>query len=365
MLGDPTHSTRRNRTVRRIAPLAWAVILVLMGGLLLAAILSRGSGSRSAEAASSHARPPGRPASSAPAHLRAADIRRLHVDEGGLVPVLMYHRIVDPIPAGDPYDRTPAQLRADLARLDREGYSAISMSDFVAGRIDVPAGRSPVVLTFDDSSRSQFRMLGDGQVDPDSAVGIMNTFAAEHPEFGRHAIFYANATLFEQPADTQRKLDALVRWGYEIGNHTYSHANLATLSPQDAQEEIGKLAALVRRYEPGYRIRHFCIPFGVEPHEQGLTTHGVYAGVPYHYVSDVMVGAGPSPSPFAKRFDPAHIARIRAAGGPSAPLQIDDWLSRLNRGDRYVSDGDPATITVPADLVPKVRVPEGMRLRSF
>ena len=350
--------------MRRMAPLTWAVIIVVMGGLLVAAILSRGSGARPAVGATSTSAA-GAGAGAAPAHLSVADLRRLHVDEGGLVPVLMYHRIVDPIPAGDPYDRTPAQLRADLARLDREGYSAVSMSDFVAGHIDLPAGRSPVVLTFDDSSRSQFRMLGDGQVDPDSAVGIMNAFAADHPEFGRHAIFYSNSTLFEQPADTQRKLDALVRWGYEIGNHTYSHANLSTLTPQGVQEEIGKLAALVRHYEPGYRIRHFCIPFGVEPHEQGLTVHGVYAGAPYRYVSDVMVGAGPSPSPFAKRFDPAHIPRIRGAGGPSAPLQIDYWLTQLNRGDRYVSDGDPAKVTVPADLAPKVRVPGGMTLRSF
>ena len=103
----------------------------------------------------------------------------------------------------------------------------------------------------------------------------------------------------------------------------------------------------------------------MEPHEQGLTTRGAYVGVPYRYVSDAMVGAGPSPSPFARRFDPAHIARIRAAGGPRDPLQIDYWLAQLNRGDRYVSDGDPATITVPTDLVGKIRVPKGMTLRSF
>ena len=166
--------------MRRMPPLAWALVLVLMGGLLLAAILSRGPSSRSAAAASFSAPKAAgaRAGPAAPAHLSAAALRRLHVDEGGLVPVLMYHRIVEPIPAGDPYDRTPAQLRADLARLDREGYTSISMSDFVAGRIDLPAGRSPVVLTFDDSSRSQFHMLGRGQVDPDSAVGIMNAFAA-------------------------------------------------------------------------------------------------------------------------------------------------------------------------------------------
>ena len=84
------------------------------------------------------------------------------MQEGGLVPVLMYHRIVSPIPAGDDYARTPAQFRADLARLDREGYTTYRDGRPGAGRIDVPAGRTPVVLTFDDSSESQFGMLPDG-----------------------------------------------------------------------------------------------------------------------------------------------------------------------------------------------------------
>ena len=88
--------------------------------------------------------------------------------------------------------------------------------------------------------------------------------------------------------------------------------------------------------------------------------------MPYHDVSDVQTcPPARRRHPLAKRFDPAHIARIRAAGGPSAPLQIDYWLTQLNRGDRYVSDGDPTTVTVPTDLVSKVRVPEGMKLRSF
>ena len=225
----------------------------------------------------------------------------------------MYHRIVDPIPAGDDYARTPAQFRADLARLDRAGYTSIAMRDLVAGRIDVPAGRTPVVLTFDDSSESQFRQLPDGSVDPDSAVGILNAFAESHPEFGRHAIFYANANLFDQKGLAKHKLDELIAWGYEIGNHTYSHANLSQLDAAGAQAQIGRMAALLKELEPDYTVTGFALPFGAMPHAETLALRGSYRGVPYRYTSDVLVGAEPAPSPFAKRFDPL---RSRASGRP-------------------------------------------------
>ncbi len=305
-------------------------------------------------------------APAAPPKLGVADLRRLGVQEGGLVPVLMYHRIVSPIPAGDGYARTPAQFRADLARLDREGYTSIPMADLVAGRVDVPAGRTPVVLTFDDSTDGQFNLLPDGSVDPDSAVGIMNAFAAAHPEFGRHAIFYCNATLFDQPGKAEQKLDQLIAWGYEIGNHTYSHANLSTTGAADVQAEIGRMAALLRKLEPAYTVQAFALPFGAMPSPPSLATSGGYRGVPYRYRSDVLVGAEPSPSPFARRFAPLAIPRIRAAGTPADEFQIGYWLDRLERdGTRFISDGDPATVTVTSDLVDRIRVRRGQTLRSY
>ena len=78
----------------------------------------------------------------------------VHADELGAVPVLMYHQLVAS-PKGD-YDQTPAQFRTELEQLYTHGYRTVTAADLVAGRIDIPAGKHPMVLTFDDSTVSQF-----------------------------------------------------------------------------------------------------------------------------------------------------------------------------------------------------------------
>ena len=72
----------------------------------------------------------------------------------------------------------------------------VTASALVMGRIDLPRGASPVVLTFDDSATSQAALLEDGRIDPDSAVGIMLEFARDHPDFRPAGTFYVNREPF-------------------------------------------------------------------------------------------------------------------------------------------------------------------------
>src|SRR5205823_8748111 len=106
---------------------------------------------------------------------KVAAAPKVQANELGLVPVLMYHQIL-PSGGGD-YDLTPAQFRAELQRLWRDGYVPITASDLIQGRIDVSAGKSPVVLTFDDSTNNQLAFDASGEVKPDTAVGILEAFA--------------------------------------------------------------------------------------------------------------------------------------------------------------------------------------------
>ena len=111
---------------------------------------------------------PGSGGAASPMTAQAA--KEIGANEFGLIPVLEYHKIGTP---ESQWTRTPANFRKDLALLKAAGFYPINLADLAAGAIDVPAGKSPVVLTFDDSSPGQFRVLDDGSVDPDSAVGIM------------------------------------------------------------------------------------------------------------------------------------------------------------------------------------------------
>src|SRR3989442_10942569 len=91
-------------------------------------------------------------------------------NELGRVMILEYHKIDSP---EQRWTRTPENFRRDLERLHARGYRLIALNDLLDGRIAVPAGTTPVVLTFDDSSPGQFRYVEENtavEIDPKSAV---------------------------------------------------------------------------------------------------------------------------------------------------------------------------------------------------
>ncbi len=91
-------------------------------------------------------------------------------------------------------------FREELERLYDEGYRPITAAEYASGHIDVPAGATPVVLTFDDATASQAALLANGEIDPDTAVGILVDFAKTHPGFGPVATLYLNSEPFKAGA---------------------------------------------------------------------------------------------------------------------------------------------------------------------
>ena len=130
---------------------------------------------------------------------RAQAAKSLKPNELGVVPVLMHHQIR---PDGSAYDLTAGQFRAELARLWTDGFYPVRASDLVSGRLDVPKGRSPVVLTFDDATNNQVAFAADGRLDPDSAVGILEAFSARHPDFPATGTFYVPRNAFDGNGST-------------------------------------------------------------------------------------------------------------------------------------------------------------------
>src|SRR5256886_11334806 len=85
-----------------------------------------------------------------------AGAQTLAPNELGRVMILEYHKIDYP---EERWTRTPENFRRDLETLYARGYRLIALNDLLDGRIIVPAGTTPVVLTFDDSSPGQFRYV--------------------------------------------------------------------------------------------------------------------------------------------------------------------------------------------------------------
>ncbi|MRH90772.1 polysaccharide deacetylase family protein [Nocardia sp. SYP-A9097] len=266
-------------------------------------------------------------------------------NELGVVPILMYHQL-SPAPAGD-YDQTPDKFRAELDRLLRENYRPITVSRYVSGTIDLPAGTHPVVLTFDDSTISQLTFTTEGNPAPDTAIAILEDFRARHPEFGSTATFFVNNEPF---ANDPRALPWLVAHGYEIGAHTATHANLARLDSTGVQREFVQNLRAIAAAVPNQPVRTMALPLGISPVDRTLATAGSWDGTPYTFDAVLLVGAEPAPSPYGA-LDPAAIPRIRSGRAP-VPFDSVYWLDQLAEHPerRYTSDGDPARISFPRTL---------------
>jgi peptidoglycan/xylan/chitin deacetylase (PgdA/CDA1 family) len=192
-------------------------------------------------------------------------------NELGRIMILEYHKIDYP---EERWTRTPENFRRDLETLYAKGYRLISLGDLLDRSIKLPAGTTPVVLTFDDSSPGQFRYIeanGSVQIDPKSGLGVLEAFIAEKPDFGRAATFYVLPgaskpnRLFNQPEYEGRKLQYLASHGYEIGNHTLWHANLAKYPEATVRAQVAEAQVWIQRHVPDYRTRTIALPHGAYP----------------------------------------------------------------------------------------------------
>ncbi|KOU41858.1 polysaccharide deacetylase family protein [Streptomyces sp. WM6378] len=291
---------------------------------------------------------PSAPVRKAAGRAAVADPATVQANELGAVPVLMYHQLV-----AEPksvYDRTPQDFRAELERLAGERYVPVTAREFSSGKMDIPAGTHPVVLTFDDSTVSQFRLGTDGRPAPDTAVGILLDTARKHPGFRPVATFFVNADPFSEPGG-RKSLDWLAKHEFEVGNHTLRHTALGTVDDDTAQKAIADNQKAITQAVPGLSVVSLALPNGSMSRSRQLALKGAADGVSYQHEGVYLVGADPAPSPFSTTFDRGAIPRIRsqAATGPEAQFTSTAWLDKLRDGTvkRYTSDGDPKKISFP------------------
>lgn len=306
--------------------------------------------------------PSTRTATSTPARNHAlVDPARVRANELGVIPVIMYHQIKLKITG--PYDTTPRDFRAGLQRMFRAGYRPVRAIDLARGQLDVPAGYSPVVLTFDDGYANQLRLQPDGTVDPSCAVGILLEVCRQFPNCRPAATFNINKNPFGlDDAESQAAaLTVLHRLGFEIGNHTYGHDNLAKMSVTGIERDFVLLQRLVSAAVPGLAVRTMALPYGSmprSPRAASVLPRGSWAGDRYVNDATFLAGANPSLSPFASGFDPQRVPRILSTSwrGGRLPQTLLYWLDYLaaHPGEGYVSGGRPGHVTVPAQLRPHV-----------
>lgn len=310
-------------------------------------------------------------------------LKELNVNELGRIPVMMYHGIQN-VPDGstgyiggnidkDGYQRTSDAFRRDLEFYYKNNYRMIRLEDYINGKIDVEIGKSPLVLTFDDGLSNSIKVTGldkDGNIiiDPNSAVGILEEYKAKYPDFNVTATFFVNGGLFNQPLYNDKILDYLISHGYDIGNHSYTHANFTKLTPEQSEEEIGKLYNLLDKYISGKYLNIVALPYGTpytedNPNFSHIIT-ATYNGIKYETEATLRVGWESDYSPFSNEFNKQFIKRIRAYDNNGKDFDIE-MNFKLLENNRYISDGDYKTITVKSNDKDKVKDSYGYSIITY
>ena len=290
--------------------------------------------------------------------LPPAKLAALHADEMGRIPILMYHAIGGPTYHNKRYDRNglniaPETFRKHLAMMYAAHWYPVNMRDALTSHLAVPAGDTPVVITFDDARGTQFHYLPNGTIDPNCAVGILDAFHHKHPDWPLRATFYIlpksawNPVPFWQPGTETKKLRYLAAEGFELANHTTTHRLLGRLPADQLCWEMAECQRYVTDRVPGAVMDTMALPGGVAPKNHALWTYllqGRLGKIVYHNRCILMAWGGPSRSWADKNFDPERVTRIGAGPG-----WIERAIGQLRQGRirAYVSDGNPDTVAIP------------------
>lgn len=294
-------------------------------------------------------------------------------NELGRVPVFMYHNIVSDDawrdPSVDPYMyRTYSQFWDDMLWLYEHDFYLVGMNQLISGNFDVPMGKHPIVFTFDDSSSLHFSVteLEDGtmEIDPNCAVGIMERFYAKYPDFGRGAHFgIVPAHAFSWPQHEEDeyfpwKVQWLIDNGYEIGNHTLSHPNLAEIDDENFAWTVSGPVIwadeLMGADHPLNATRVLTLPFGIEPkpdtnaNKVAMMEDGFdYEGHHVKLTGVLELTGGSAEVPWSALWDPYSIPRLPVQDDA---LEVFKSVHLEGENPYYTSDGNADMVTIPWPL---------------
>lgn len=301
--------------------------------------------------------------SPSPAGLSDAELAGLGVNEVGRVLVVEWHQIKD---RDGRWENSLSTFRAQLRELHARGYRPISVEEFIEGTFPIPPGTSPVLLTFDDSYKEHFFFAEDGVTPhPDSVVGILEAMEDQDPTWRARALFsfYWPVPFRETDRELiERKLRWLVEHDFDLSNHTYTHDNLAEMTDEEVVANLARAEAELAEVVPDYRVRSITLTQGIWPKNPDLAMAGQWKGFAYDHDIALEVGFMPTRSPHHAEYDPRAVQRVQAW----VP-ELRKWVEWLDAepGRRFVSDGDPATVTYPASFGDVAAPREGFAVRVY
>ncbi len=190
------------------------------------------------------------------------------------IPVLMYHRVTDGVPAGTKHGIfvTTAEFERQLSFLKRNGYTTLTFYDLseILARLSSNPRRDvggsarrgrfparPVVLTLDDGYEDNYT----------NAFPILQKYSMKAVVFLLGDRSMATNSWDVQDGEPETKLlnDEQIRmmmeYGIEFGSHSMDHRKLTELSVEEIQNEVTASKLLLEK-RLGKKVISFAYPYG-------------------------------------------------------------------------------------------------------
>ncbi len=204
-------------------------------------------------------------------------------DYRGPVPILTYHELRKAPSA--PRSPSSASLwvpgtrfSSQMRGLARAGYHGVTLSQVWAawhGGRALPA--RPVVVSFDDGYAAQFS-TGARVLRSLGWPGVLNLEISRVGARGGLSV---------------AQVRTLVRRGWQIASHTYTHPDLTTVSADQLHHEVADSRAWLRRRFGG-AVAFFCYPFGrTSPAVEDAVAVAGYSGATTTSAGVAVPGANP------------------------------------------------------------------------
>lgn len=301
------------------------------------------------------------------------------VNELGKIPIMMYHGISSiknkdtynstGNVSKDGYTRTTEAFVNDLEFYYQNDYRMISLNDFYCGKIDVELGKSPIVLTFDDGINNikinGLDKNGELIIDPNCALGILESFKEKYPDYNVTATFFLNKEFFHQEHS-----DKIIKWlienNYDVGNHTYDHFKLTELNCFQTQMEVGRMYDELSKITNQY-VKIVSLPYGVPNEEEHVNfkciLNSEYNNKIYKTITTLKDSGGSNSSPFDKEYNSNILNRIKAYDN-NGENDITYYFKQL-KNNRYISDGDEKTIVIKKEDEKKLNYEYDLKVITY
>jgi peptidoglycan/xylan/chitin deacetylase (PgdA/CDA1 family) len=169
--------------------------------------------------------------------------------------ILLFHRVTDQIPE-DGLTVSTARFRS-LCRLLRDRFHVVGLDEIARLlRAGAPFPPRTVAITFDDCYRDNLeaaRVLAEH--------GLPAAFFVPTAFVGTDHVFPWDRHLPRMPNLSWDDVREMSRFGFEIGSHTATHADMGRVSREQARFELAQSREDLER-QLGRPVRWFAYPFG-------------------------------------------------------------------------------------------------------